>query len=91
MDRPLGTETEPFRERVIEVTATGEEAVIAKEAHVVEEITVRKDVTERTQEVADTVRRTEVEVEDERNRTPGAADRAAATKGTGAPNPTAKI
>jgi len=52
-----------FREGTIEMTEMHEEAVIAKEARVVEEVTVRKDVEERVERVHDTVRRTEVEVE----------------------------
>ncbi len=52
-----------FRERSVEVTATSEESVAAKEARVVEEVVVRKHVGERTETVSDTVRRTEVEVE----------------------------
>jgi uncharacterized protein (TIGR02271 family) len=52
-----------FREGTIEVRETQEEAVIAKDARVVEEIHVHKDVDERTEKVRDTVRRTEVEVE----------------------------
>jgi uncharacterized protein (TIGR02271 family) len=67
VDRPAdiaaGT-TEPFGERTIEVTATAEEAVVAKEARVKEEIVVSKDTEERTETVSDTVRRTEVEVDD---------------------------
>jgi uncharacterized protein (TIGR02271 family) len=55
-----------FRERTIEVTETDEEAVVAKTARVVEEVVVRKDVTEEVHTVRDTVRRTEVEVEDSR-------------------------
>jgi uncharacterized protein (TIGR02271 family) len=55
-----------FRQRVIEATETAEEAVVAKEARVVEEVVVRKEAEERTETVRDTVRRTEVEVEDER-------------------------
>jgi uncharacterized protein (TIGR02271 family) len=55
-----------FRERTIEVTETDEEAVVAKTARVVEEVVVRKDVTEEAHTVRDTVRRTEVEVEDGR-------------------------
>jgi stress response protein YsnF len=35
---------------------------------VTEELVVRKDVDQRTQTVSDTVRKTEVEVEDERTR-----------------------
>lgn len=64
VDRPATTaDLNAFREGTIEVRETQEEAVIAKEARVVEEVTVRKDVEERTQKVQDTVRRTEVEVE----------------------------
>jgi stress response protein YsnF len=48
------------------VTATAEEAVIAKETRVREEIVLRKEEEDRTQTVSDTVRRTEVEVEDDR-------------------------
>jgi len=55
-----------FRERTIEVTETDEEAVVAKTARVVEEVVVRKDVTEEARTVRDTVRRTEVEIEDDR-------------------------
>ena len=56
-----------FRERTIEVTETDEEAVVSKTAHVRETVVVRKDVEERAQSVRDTVRRTEVEVEDTRD------------------------
>jgi len=48
------------------VEERGEEAVVSKEARVTEELVVRKDVDQRTQTVSDTVRKTEVEVEDER-------------------------
>jgi uncharacterized protein (TIGR02271 family) len=63
---------EPFRERTIEVAATAEEAVVSKEARVKEEVVVGKDAEERTETVSDTVRRTEVEVEDERAKAPAA-------------------
>ncbi|CAO3434085.1 YsnF/AvaK domain-containing protein [Azospirillum doebereinerae] len=55
-----------FRERTIEVTETDEEAVVEKAAYVRETLVVRKDVEERTETVRDTVRRTEVEVDDAR-------------------------
>jgi stress response protein YsnF len=58
--------SDAFQERTIEVEERGEEAVVSKEARVTEELVVRKDVDERTQTVSDTVRKTEVEVEDER-------------------------
>jgi len=73
VDRPadmVAGAGEPFRERTIEVTATAEEAVVAKEARVKEEIVVGKDTEERTETVSDTVRRTEVEIDDERATAP---------------------
>jgi stress response protein YsnF len=55
-----------------------EEAVVSKEARVVEEVVIHKDAEQRTETISDTVRRTEVDVEDERgtgvSRT-GTADR----------------
>jgi uncharacterized protein (TIGR02271 family) len=51
------------RDEVIEVQEFAEEPVIAKRARVVEEVRVGKDVTEDTQTIRDSVRRTEVEVE----------------------------
>ena len=49
---------------VIELNATGEEAVIGKSSRVVEEVLVGKQSSERTESIRDTVRKTEVEVED---------------------------
>jgi len=53
-----------FQERTIEARATSEEAVVAKEARVVEEIGVTKQAADRVETVRDTVRETKVEVED---------------------------
>jgi uncharacterized protein (TIGR02271 family) len=64
VDRPLTAADDAFREQVIEVTETGEEVVVAKEARVVEELTIRKDAGEHVETVHDTVRRQEVEIED---------------------------
>ena len=50
-------------DRVIELTETAEEAVVGKTARVVEEVRVGKEATEHTETVRDTVRHTEVEVE----------------------------
>ncbi len=47
----------------IEVRESAEQAVVSKEARVVEEVTVAKDVQERTETIRDTVRRVEVDVE----------------------------
>lgn len=48
---------------VVEVTATGEEAVVGKRSRVVEEVLVGKEATDRTEQINETVRHTEVEVE----------------------------
>lgn len=58
---------DPFQERTIEVEERDEEAVISKEARVKEELVVRKDVEQRAKTVSDTVRKTEVDIEDSRN------------------------
>jgi uncharacterized protein (TIGR02271 family) len=55
-----------FADKVIEATEMREQAVVSKDARVVGEVGIRKDATQRTETVSDTVRRTEVEVEDER-------------------------
>lgn len=64
VDRPLTDADDVFRERVIDATEHAEQAVVAKEARVIEEVVIRKDTTERTETVHDTVRHTEVEVDD---------------------------
>lgn len=65
VDRPA-TEADiaAMNERSIELRETAEEPVIAKSARVVEEVRVGKDVGQRTEKVHDTVRRTQVEVEE---------------------------
>jgi len=52
-----------FREQSVEMRATSEEAVVGKEARVVEEISLRKEATDRVETVRDTVRQTKVDVE----------------------------
>ena len=52
-----------FKEGSIELRETSEEAVVSKTARVVEEVVVGKDVSERTEKIDETVRRTDVEVE----------------------------
>lgn len=64
VDRAATGADAAFQDRTLEATATSEQAVINKEARVVEEIELHKDVAERTETVKDTVRKTEVEVED---------------------------
>lgn len=53
-----------FREGTIELTEHAEVPVINKEAHVVEEVSLNKNIEEREEVVRDTVRKTEVDVED---------------------------
>ena len=53
-----------FKDGEITITEHSEVPVIAKEARVVEEVTIGKEATERTETVRDTVRRTDVEVEE---------------------------
>jgi len=53
-----------FEERIVEVHETDEVPVVTKTARVTEEVTVRKEQTERHERVRDTVRREEVEITD---------------------------
>lgn len=52
-----------FQDRTIEMNETTEELEVSKEARVVEEVALTKTVQEHEEQVKDTVRRTEVEVE----------------------------
>jgi uncharacterized protein (TIGR02271 family) len=52
-----------FKEQTFEVRETTEEPVIAKQAHVVEEVVIGKEVTEREENIRDTVRKTDVDIE----------------------------
>jgi len=52
-----------LRDETLEVTETREEAVVQKQARVVEEVVVRKDVENQTQKIRDSVKRTDVEVD----------------------------
>jgi len=75
VDRPLTGNENLFKERVIEAEERGQEAVVAKNTRVKEEIAVKKNATERTETVSDKVRRTEVEVEDERGKVARSGER----------------
>jgi uncharacterized protein (TIGR02271 family) len=68
VDRPATSDERLFQNRTIEAEERAEEAVVEKQARVKEELTVRKDVDQRSKTVSDKVRRTEVKVEDERAR-----------------------
>ncbi len=60
-------------DRSIELRAMGEEAVVGKATRVVEEVLVGKDSSERTETVRDSVRHTEVDVEEIPGTLPGSS------------------
>lgn len=64
VDRPVAVgDAAPFREGSFELGEFREEAVVAKEARVVEEVVVGRKATERSETIRETVRRSDVEVE----------------------------
>jgi uncharacterized protein (TIGR02271 family) len=64
VDRPADPDRiDAFKEGTVELREMAEEAVVQKTARVVEEVVVGKQVTEHQDQISDTVRRTEVEVE----------------------------
>jgi uncharacterized protein (TIGR02271 family) len=65
-DRALSAEEAEaaFEEKTVEMIGTSEEVEVRKEARVVGEVALSKESKERQQTVRDTVRRTEVEVEE---------------------------
>jgi uncharacterized protein (TIGR02271 family) len=68
VDRPVDTSTlrnpdEAFIPVSVEVREQDEQVVVDKQARVVEEVVINKDVEERVETVQDTVRRTDVDVE----------------------------
>jgi uncharacterized protein (TIGR02271 family) len=83
VDRPA-TEADfaAFKEGTIEVRSTAEEAVVAKSARVVGEVEIGKQVTEREEVVHDTVRKTEVDVEQIDSGTVGTSREAASFSNT---------
>ena len=64
VDRPVTAADAAFKEGSFELHEKAEEAVVAKQARVVEEVTIGKEATDRVETVHDTVRRTDVEVEE---------------------------
>jgi stress response protein YsnF len=63
VDQPVDNIDAVIKEGTFEVRETDEEAVTSKQARVVEEVVISKDVQERTETVQDTVRRTDVDIE----------------------------
>jgi uncharacterized protein (TIGR02271 family) len=84
VDQPISSADTAFQEGTFEVRETDEEVVVDKQARVVEEVVIRKDVEERTETVSDTVRRTDVDVEEisGTTRTSGTTSSGYTTSGT---------
>jgi uncharacterized protein (TIGR02271 family) len=68
VDRPAAGNEAAFQDRTIEAEERAEEAVLQKQTRVKEEVAVKKEAEQRPETVSDKVRRTEVKVEDERDR-----------------------
>ena len=64
--------TDAFQERDITVPLMGEEAVVGKRAHVVEEVRLRKEVTTEQEQVSGTVRKERVIVDEMATKAPRA-------------------
>jgi len=64
VDQPISTaDATAFKEQSIELRERAEEAVVQKSARVVEEVVVGKEATQRQENISDTVRHTEVQIE----------------------------
>ena len=91
VDQPVdaSTVTDAFREGTFEVRERDEQAVVQKEARVVEEVVVNRDVQQRTETIEDTVRRTDVDVQQVpgETRTTGYTDTTASTGTTSGEGP----
>ena len=66
VDRPATAAdlSNAFQNTTVELTKRSEVPVVAKEARVVGEVTVGKTATERVETITDTVRKTDVQVEE---------------------------
>ena len=82
INRPLtGVAADAFRARTISASASSEEAVVGKDVRVVEEVGLHKEASERVETVRDTVRETQLEVE----QIPGAATTTRSAAATSTP------
>lgn len=64
VDRPVSpADVAALKDQTIELRETAEEAIVQKSARVVEEVVVGKEVSQRKEQIQDTVRHTEVEVQ----------------------------
>ena len=84
VDRPItDADVAAVQEGTFEVRERGEEAIVDKQARVVEEVVVSKDVEERTETVGDTIRRTDVDVQETGGSGTTGTTRTADTSSTG--------
>lgn len=67
VDRPVADAEAAFADRTIEAEEYREEPVVSKSAKVTEEVVLKKSESERTEKIDDSVRHTEIEVEDNRS------------------------
>ncbi|WP_426173932.1 DUF2382 domain-containing protein [Massilia sp. TWR1-2-2] len=64
LDQPASSaDLAAFQEKSIELRETAEEAVVQKSPRVVDEVVIGKEVTSREEQISDTVRHTEVDVQ----------------------------
>jgi len=64
VDRAVtSADIDAFKEGTIEITEYAEQAVVGKEARVVGEVVIGKEASERTETITDSVRKTDVQVE----------------------------
>ena len=64
VNRPISSaDLDKLQNQTVEVREMGEEAVVGKTARVVEEVRVGKESTDRNQQIKDTLRKTQVEVD----------------------------
>jgi uncharacterized protein (TIGR02271 family) len=73
VDRPVSAGDDVFKDKTIEVREMAEEPVVQKRGRVTEEVRVGKEVTQRQETIRDTVRTTEVRVEQQGSAGTGAA------------------
>jgi uncharacterized protein (TIGR02271 family) len=83
VDRPVGAGDVSLGEQVIEAREHSERPVVSKEARVVEEIGLRQETETVRETIQDTVRKTEVEIEDERTGERSTLSGSTSTTGSG--------
>lgn len=66
VDRPIADTDEAYRDRIFDLDSAVEEPYLTKTARVVEEIRIHKDVTERVEHIHDTLRNTDVSINERR-------------------------